>query len=58
MSGLSGALVDRHRIGIATVLALPTGGVEMVATGPPADFRSKTDQIRGMMRDIRFADGA
>ncbi|GAA4634407.1 hypothetical protein GCM10023196_075820 [Actinoallomurus vinaceus] len=57
VAGLSGGLADRHRIGIATVFALQGGGVNVIATGPPADFRNKTDQVHAMMRDIRFAGG-
>jgi hypothetical protein len=57
VAGLSGGLADRRWIGIATVLARPTLGVDVIATGPPADFRNKADQVRGMVRDIRFAGG-
>lgn len=54
VTGLSGELAGPGRIGIATVLVRPRLGTQVTATGPPEDFRHKADQVRGMVRSIRF----
>jgi hypothetical protein len=54
VSGLSGELAGPGRVGIASVLARPTLSIQVMASGPPGDFRHKADQVRGMVRSIRF----
>lgn len=58
VTGLSGPLASPGKIGIASVFARPTLGTNVTATGPPEDFRNKADQVRGMVRSIRFTGSA
>jgi hypothetical protein len=58
VAGLSGPLASPGKIGIASVFARPTLGTDVTATGPPEDFQNKADQVRGLVRSIRFTGSA
>jgi hypothetical protein len=58
VTGLSGPLAGPGKIGIASVFARPALGTDVTATGPPEDFPNKADQVRGMVRSIRFTGSA
>lgn len=52
--GLTGGLTGAGHIGTASVFAVEDEGAEAVAAGPPADFSDEIDQVRAMVRSIRF----
>ncbi|MES9544259.1 MULTISPECIES: hypothetical protein [unclassified Actinomadura] len=55
VTGLTGRLAGRERVGTATVLAKGTLGASVTATGPPHAFRKAVPQVEAMVRTIRIA---
>ncbi|MFD0688580.1 hypothetical protein [Actinomadura fibrosa] len=55
LTGLTGALTGRGRVGMASVFADDALGATVTASGAPARFREAASQIEAMVRTIRIA---
>jgi hypothetical protein len=54
LTGLTGRLAGRERVGTATVFAKGTLGAAVTATGPPQTFGDAAPQVEAMVRSIRI----